>query len=64
MFVTAAGAAAFYIFLQSGFVVTTLESNEDSGCNARFARARAITKSAGAGVVELELKVVPPVIWG
>ena len=40
----------------SGFVVTILESNEDSGCNARFARARATTKSAGASGVELGLK--------
>ena len=51
-----AGAAAFYIFLQSGFVVTILNSNEDSGCNARFTRARATTKSAGASGVELGLK--------
>ena len=52
----APGGAAFYFFSQSGFVVTILESNENSGCNARFARARATTKSAGASGVELGLK--------
>ena len=36
------------------------ESNEDSGCNARFARARETTKSAGARVVEIELKQFQP----
>ena len=46
----------FLFFKQNGFVVAETESNEDSGCNARFARARATTKSAGASGVELELK--------
>ena len=45
------------VFLkQNGFVVAETESTKDSGCNARFARARATAKSAGASGVELGLK--------
>ena len=54
MNLTDPGGAAFCFLKQNGFVVAETESNEDSGCNARFARARATTKSAGPRAVELE----------
>ena len=45
-----------FLLKQNGFVVAETESTKDSGCNARFTRARATTKCAGSRAVELGLK--------